>query len=76
MIILSYCDIAPETLNKLLEEIVSRDGTDYGDSEVSIEQKINQVILKLKSGEACLCYDEQTESCNVLSTIEAQKLLE
>ena len=65
--------MAQETLSKLLEEIVSRDGTDYGDMEVSVEQKVEQVMQQLHSGKASLCYDQETESCNLLPTDEADE---
>ena len=76
MLILNFKEIAPDTLEKLLEEIVTRDGTDYGDIEVSVEAKIKQLMQQLRSGKASLCYDNETETCNVLSTEEALKLSE
>ena len=67
--------MAPDTLSALLAELVTRDGTDYGETEASVEQKVEQVLQQLRSGEACLCYDDATESCNVLSAAEAKSLM-
>ena len=75
MLIIPINDMAAETLSTLLEELVTRDGTDYGEIEASVEQKVEQVLQQLRSGEACLCYDDETESCNVLSADEAKRLM-
>ncbi len=75
MQIIPFSEIAPDTLSALLEELVTRDGTDYGEIEVSVEQKVERVLQQLRSGEACLCYDDATESCNVLAVDEAKRLM-
>lgn len=61
-----YEKLNPDTLDALIQELVTRDGTDYGDKEVPVEDKINQVKAQLKSGKAVITYDEQTETCNIL----------
>ncbi len=55
----------PDTLNNLIQELVTRDGTDYGESEISLAEKVEQVKLKLISGEALILYDEQLEICEI-----------
>lgn len=55
----------PDTLNNLIQELVTRDGTDYGESEISLAEKVEQVKLKLISGEALILYDEQLETCEI-----------
>ena len=60
-----YQALNPQTLTNLIEELVTRDGTDYGDSEVSLAEKIAQVKAKLISGEAVIRYDEQLEACEI-----------
>ena len=75
MIIIPFRELAPETLDALLQEIVTRDGTDYGDIEVAVAQKVGQVKQLLQSGVACLCYDEASESCNVLAATEVKRLM-
>ncbi|MCF7981708.1 MAG: YheU family protein [Pseudomonadales bacterium] len=55
----------PDTLNNLIQELVTRDGTDYGESEISLAEKVEQVKLKLMSGEALILYDEQLETCEI-----------
>jgi len=42
-------------------ESIIRDGTDYGEVEVSLETKISQVLGQSKSGKAVIVYDQGTE---------------
>ncbi len=56
----------PDTLNAVIEEIVTRDGTDYGETEVPLQDRIRQVKARLKSGRAVLTYDEKTRTCNLI----------
>ena len=59
--------LSPEILERVLEEIVTRDGTDYGKTEVSLETKIRQIKYQLESGSAILVFDGKTETCNIFS---------
>ncbi len=59
-------DLDPETLTRLLSEMVSRDGTDYGPIETSTEQKIAQARAQLDSGAAVLVFDAESETCSLL----------
>ena len=62
-----YRTINKNTLRNMIEEFVSRDGTDYGESEVSLEDKINQVLQALRRGQAVIRYDEQSDMCEIKS---------
>jgi hypothetical protein len=63
---ISYNQLKPETLHGVIEEFVTRDGTDYGEFEVSLETKTSRVLGQLKSGQAVIVYDQLTETCNIL----------
>ncbi len=62
---LSPDDLSPEALRALVEEFVTRDGTDYGAVERGVEEKIAQVLAQLRSGEARLVFDPETETANI-----------
>ena len=49
--------LSPEALHDLVEEFVTRDGTDYGAVERGVEEKVAQVTAQLRSGEARLVFD-------------------
>jgi hypothetical protein len=54
-----------DTLYSLAESFVLREGTDYGEQEVSLDVKVQQVLERLKSGEAVLVYSELHESVDI-----------
>jgi uncharacterized protein len=61
-------DLEPDTLRAVIESFVLREGTDYGVHETSLEDKVAQVLIKLRSGEAHITFDPATESVNVVVT--------
>jgi len=63
---ISTDQISPEALRGLIEEFVTRDGTDYGAVERNVEEKIVQVSAQLASGEARLVFDPTTETTNIV----------
>lgn len=60
--------LSPETLQALIEEFVLREGTDYGEHEVSLEQKYQQIMKQLDRGDIAIAFDPITESCNIIRT--------
>jgi uncharacterized protein YheU (UPF0270 family) len=54
-------------LNGLVEEYVTRDGTDYGLEERTLHAKKSALIGQLESGEAVVVFDAETETANILS---------
>ena len=67
---LSPDDLSPEALRSLVEEFVTRDGTDYGDVESSVDEKIAQVLAQLASGEARIVFDQEAESASIVTRRE------
>lgn len=60
-------DIAPETLDALIEEFVTRDGTDYGEQEVPVARRVAQVRQLLQRGEVLVVFTELDESVNIVT---------
>jgi hypothetical protein len=58
-------NLQPETLRALIEEFVTRSGTDYGDREISLESRVLQVQELLRQGKAKIVFDPETESCDI-----------
>ena len=56
---------AAETLDNIIESFVLREGTDYGDYNVTLEQKVAQVREQLKAGQAVLEYSELHETVDI-----------
>ncbi|MBL6904137.1 MAG: YheU family protein [Pseudomonadales bacterium] len=60
-----YQELEAETLRAIIEEFISREGTDYGAHEYSLEQKVQQVRNQLERGNIVLNFDPETESCDL-----------
>ena len=60
-------ELEPDTLRNLAEEFVTRDGTDYGHTEKSLEQKVEGLMQQLRTGEARICFEAKTGSIHILA---------
>jgi uncharacterized protein YheU (UPF0270 family) len=58
--------LSPETLRAIIEEFVSREGTDYGEQLYTLSQKVDEVHQLIGSGKAIIAFDPETESCTIL----------
>jgi uncharacterized protein len=61
-----YKELDPDTLRKLIEEFIMREGTDYGKIEMDPDQKISMVVNQLKNGDAVLMWDTNLQSSNIV----------
>jgi uncharacterized protein YheU (UPF0270 family) len=60
-----YQELAVDTLTAIIEEFISREGTDYGAHETSLEKKVQQVMNQLKRGEIVVTFDPESQSCDL-----------
>ena len=72
-IIVPWKELPQDTLTNLIEEFVTRDGTDYGDQEIPTSTKVEQVRNQLKKQEAFVVFDEVTESVSVMGKEQANE---
>jgi uncharacterized protein len=66
MIIIPYQSLAPDLLRAVLEEYISREGTDYGEYELTLAEKVELLMPKIKSGEVLIVFDQASESVQLL----------
>ena len=64
-----------DVLQALLEEFASRDGTDYGERETPLAQKVEQLRSQLLSADLQLLYDADSEQWDLLPSAQAEVLL-
>jgi uncharacterized protein len=55
-------------LRAVVEEFVTRDGTDHS----AVEPRIDQVLRQLDVGEVELHFEQETATCNILLATEAK----
>lgn len=61
-----YTELADDTLRRVVEAFILREGTDYGEREVSLEQKLAQVYRQLERSEAHIVFDPTTASIDIV----------
>jgi uncharacterized protein YheU (UPF0270 family) len=64
--IIPHRQLSPEALQGLIEEFVTRSGTEYGERETPFETKVAQVWRQLDLGKAVIAYNEEDGSCTIL----------
>ena len=64
-LVVPHTEIAPDTLARVIESFVLREGTDYGDGEYSLAQKVEHVRRQLERGDAEIYFDPKTESIDI-----------
>lgn len=58
--------VSEEALLAVIEDFITREGTDYGHQDFSLAQKVGQVRAQLDSGKIALVFDPVTQSCTLL----------
>ncbi|MDT8404349.1 YheU family protein [Sulfuriflexus sp.] len=71
--LIPYDQLSPATLAALIEEFISREGTDYGDHEISLETKSSQIHQQLCEGRIVISYDEHEETCTLIPHWQAME---
>lgn len=75
MIIIPPEQLHEDTLNALIEEFVTRDGTDYGHEEVALARKVEQVRSQLRQKKVLIVFDPGLEQANILTQEQYQEQL-
>ncbi|MCO6524506.1 MAG: YheU family protein [Candidatus Schmidhempelia sp.] len=63
--IIPWQQLDKDTLCNIIEYFVLREGTDYGDQEKKLAEKVNDVQLQLENGKAVLVWSELHESIDI-----------
>lgn len=62
--------LTEEVLKNLVEAYITREGTDYGETELSLEEKVNQLLPQVFTGDVVIVYDETSETVNLIPKAE------
>ena len=58
-----YSIISCVALKEVVEEFVTRDGTDHS----RVKQRVNDVLEQLENGSVELHFDDETSTCNIVA---------
>lgn len=57
--------LSATALHGVIESFVLREGTDYGEHDVPLARKIDEVLRQIQRGEAEIVFDPRTESIDI-----------
>lgn len=58
--------LSADALRGLVEEFVTRDGTDYGVRERTLDEKVRDVLRQIERGEVKIMFDPASRSANLV----------
>ena len=61
-----HTELSTEALRGIIEEFITREGTEYGARDYSLEEKVLQVMSQLERGDVIIDYDPDSGTCNLL----------
>jgi uncharacterized protein YheU (UPF0270 family) len=62
-----HTELTAELLHSVIESFVLREGTDYGEREFSLEEKVARVMRQIERGEAQIVFDPRTDSVDIVA---------
>lgn len=71
--IIPYKQLSTDALTGLVEEFITREGTDYGLEEISLAEKVEQVMLQIQRGEVVIVFDAAMESVSLMTGTDAKQ---
>ena len=66
--------LSAEALQGLIEEFITREGTDYGWDEVPLSTKVEQVRRQIEKGDVVIVFDTVSETVSLLTRHDAHAL--
>lgn len=72
--IIPYNELSEEALQALIEDFVTRDGTDYGQEEMCMQDKAANLLARLEKGDLMITYNEEAGSCGLVTREELSKM--
>lgn len=65
--IIPHTAVKIDVLRAVIEEFVTREGTDYGQTAFSLESKVAAVLKQLEDKKVFLVFDPESETCDIVS---------
>jgi uncharacterized protein YheU (UPF0270 family) len=62
-----YQQIDRETLLRMIQEFVSRDGADWGDAGCTLDDKVDQVFQQLQHKQVKIVFDLHSQTVNIVA---------
>jgi len=73
-LIIPFEQLSEDAVQGLIEEFITREGTDYGDVERSLSEKVDDIRSQLLAKEIVIVFDAYLESVSLQPKLQAQEL--
>ncbi|MCD6526347.1 MAG: YheU family protein [Desulfuromonas sp.] len=61
-----YEQLNGDTLRRMIQEFVTRDGSNWDEDGCSLEEKVEQVLRQLRAKQVKLVFDQQSQTANLV----------
>ena len=75
-VVIPWERLSESALRGVIEEFVTREGTEYGDHDVSLDDKVREVERQLVKKDVVVLFDLKTSAVNLVRAREVRHLLE
>jgi uncharacterized protein len=65
-VVIPHTELPEDSLRRLIESFVLREGTDYGEREFSLDQKVARVTGQLERGEAQIVFEPVSNTVDIV----------
>lgn len=65
--------LTEEVIRGIVESYITREGTDYGSQELSLAEKVADLMTPVLAGHILISFDEQTQSLTLLNKEQIHK---
>jgi uncharacterized protein YheU (UPF0270 family) len=65
-LVIPHTELSADALQGVIESFVLREGTEYGATDFSLQQKVAHVTRQLERGEAQIVFDPNSESIDIV----------
>ncbi len=67
--------LSAAALRGLIEEFITREGTDYGNIVYSLDDKVDHVERQLRAGDVVIVFNAEHNSCTLMPRKDAEQAL-
>ncbi len=75
MLVIPPEQLSADTLNALIEAFVLREGTEYGEQDISLSDKVAQIKTQLDADQLVILYSELHESVDIITKQQWRQLV-
>lgn len=66
-LVVPHTELSVEVLRGVVESVVLREGTEYGEREFSLEDKVAQLMQQLQAGAAQIVFDPTSQTVDIVA---------